>query len=261
MTWVDMERTRETMFTREELMATSAAREIADRDAVFVGTGLPMVASYLAKRTHAPNAYLIFESGILDSQPLDLAPGVGDFRLMHGATRMVGLAYSMSLLQRGVVDIGFLGAAEVDPYGNLNSTVIGDYFHPKVRLPGSGGAHDIASLAQRTIIIIKHQRRKFVAKLSYLTSPGFLAGNNAREQQQLIRGGPHHVISDLAVLGFDPQTKRMMICSLHPGVTLEEVLDNTGFDLIVPDSIPITEAPDPITVQILHDIDPKGMYL
>jgi glutaconate CoA-transferase subunit B len=248
-------------FTRQEIMAVAAAREINEGEVVFVGTGLPMLAAYLSKRTHAPNSLLIFESGVIDAQPLDLAPGVGDFRLMLRCAKMAGLYYSLSLLQRGVIDVGFLGSAEIDGYGNLNSTVIGDYFRPKVRLPGSGGANDIASLAKRTLIIIMHQKRKFVSNLSYLTSPGYLDGPGAREREHLMGGGPARVITDLAILGFDAVSKRMTLESLHPRVSLEEVLDQTGFDLVLPEHIPTTNPPSPREVRLLHEIDPGGLYL
>jgi acyl CoA:acetate/3-ketoacid CoA transferase beta subunit len=249
-------------YTRQELMAVTAAREFRDGDVAFIGTGLPMVAAYLAKATHAPHAVLIFESGIIDANTEELATGVGDYRLLRGAAKTAGLFYALSLLQTGAVDLGFLGAAEMDEYGNINTTVIGPYRRPKVRLPGSGGANDIASLARRVAVIVPHERRKFVSQVGYLTSPGYLHGPSDRAAAGLVGGGPQHVITDLAVLGFDPETKRMRLESLHPGVSVEEVRANTGFPLEAQRDLPATPAPGARELQLLRTrIDPEGVYI
>lgn len=251
-----------TNFTREELMAVAAAQEIQDDEVALIGTGLPMIAAYLAKYTHAPGVTLFFESGIIGSSPKELAIGVGDFRLVSGCVKAAGLYYALSLLQRGVVDLGFLGAAEIDRYGNINSTTIGDYEKPKVRLPGSGGANDIASLAKRVVIIVPHEKRKFPPRCSYVTTPGFLDGPGARERAGLRGAGPVRVITNLAVLGFDDASKQMCLESLHPGISLDEVRDNTGFDLIVPDSITETRTPTGEELRLLRDvIDTEGFYI
>jgi glutaconate CoA-transferase subunit B len=249
-------------FSREELMAVAAALEIDDNDVAIIGTGLPMIAAYLAKYTHAPGATLFFESGIIDAAPTRLAAGVGDFCLMTNCVKTSGLYYALSLIQAGFVDLGFLGAAEIDQFGNVNSTVIGDYINPKVRLPGSGGANDIASLAKRVVVIVPHDLRKFPARCHYVTTPGFLAGGEARQEAGLRGGGPVRVITNLATLGFEPVTKRMQLETLHPGVTIDQVQANTGFELLVPDQVRETNRPTSAQLQLLRDvIDPDGIYV
>ncbi len=249
-------------YTRQEIMAVAAARELRDKEVAFIGTGLPMIAAYLAKFTHAPGLTLIFESGVIGAQPRGLAIGVGDFKLVSHCQKATGLYYALGVLQGGRVDVGFLGAAEIDSFGNINSTAIGDYQRPKVRLPGSGGANDIASAAKRVIIIAAHQRRKFPVRLHYLTTPGFLEGGDARQRAGLQGGGPSRVITDLAVLGFEPTSKRMRLESLHPGVTLAEVKEQTGFELLIPQHLPETVPPTPEQVRLLRErIDPAGEYL
>jgi acyl CoA:acetate/3-ketoacid CoA transferase beta subunit len=246
----------------DEFMAVAAAREIRDGDVAFIGTGLPMVAAYLAKATHAPNVKLVFESGIIDPQPMELATGVGDYRLAYGSPMIAGTAYALSLLQGGRIDLGFLGTAEIDPYGNLNSTVIGPYRRPTLRLPGSGGANDIASMARRFVPICRLSRRRFVEKLQYLTTPGFLTGPGAREAAGLPGAGPIRVITDLAILGFDTGTCRMRIEMLYPGVTLEEVRANCGFEIGASDDLTTMPAPDAGQLHLLRRvIDPDGIYL
>lgn len=248
--------------TRQEIMAAAAARELKDREVALIGTGLPMIAAYLAKFTHAPGLTMIFESGVIGAQPRGLAIGVGDFRLVSHCQKATSLYYALSLLQAGRVDVGFLGAAEIDRYGNLNSTAIGSYERPRVRLPGSGGANDIASLAKRVLLIVMHQRRKFVEQLQYLTTPGYLDGGDARQRAHLMGGGPSRVITDLAVLDFEPVTKRMRLESLHPGVSVDEVRESTGFELLIRDAVPRTPIPTSEQVDLLRErIDPEGQYL
>jgi len=248
--------------TRQEIMAVAAAREIRNGEVAFIGTGLPMVAAYLAKATHAPEAVLVFESGIVDARPRELAEGVGDLRLLVGCVKSTGLYYALSLLQGGFIDIGFLGAAEVDQFGNLNSTAIGEYRRPTVRLPGSGGANDIGSLARRLVIMVPHERRRLVPRVQYLTTPGFLDGPGARERVGLRGEGPTRVITDLAVLDFDPASKRMRLATLHPGVTVEEVEARTGFPLLRAPGLGETPAPSAEEIRLLRErIDPEGMYI
>lgn len=248
--------------TRQEIMAVAAAREVRDGEVAFIGTGLPMVAAYLAKYTHAPGSVLIFESGVVGAEPRELATGVGDLRLLHRCVKATGLYYALSLLQGGVVDIGFLGAAEVDQYGNLNSTVIGDYRRPTVRLPGSGGANDIGSLARRLLIMVPHDRRRLVPRVQYLTTPGFLDGPGARERAGLRGAGPSRVITDLAVLDFEPASKRMRLVTLHPGVSVEDVETQTGFPLLMAPEVGETAPPSAEEVRLLRErIDPEGIYI
>jgi glutaconate CoA-transferase, subunit B len=247
--------------TRVEMMAISAAREFTDANVAFVGTGLPMVAAFLARATHAPNCVLVFESGIIDAETGDLATGVGDFRLMTRPAKVTSLRYALGLLQAGRIDLGFLGAAEIDPFGNVNSTVIGTYQLPAVRLPGSGGANDIASMAKRTVFIVKHERRKFVERLSYLTTPGFLGGRPERDASPLPGPGPIGVITDLGVFTFD-RTGRLTAETLHPGVSVDEVREQTGFKIALTDETPTTAPPDSRDLELLRTkIDPDGTYL
>ncbi len=248
--------------TTEELMVFAASQEIRDGNTVFVGTGLPMLAAYLARATHAPDVSLLFESGIVDPNPTHLALGVGDFRLMHGATSVRGLHYVLGLLQKGSIDVGFLGAAEVDRHGNINSTIIGGtYRHPGKRLPGSGGANDIASSAKSTVIMCLHRPERLVDRVRYVTSPGFLGGNDEREQSGLRIGGPRMIITDLAVLRFHPVTRDAYISSIHPGVDPATVIARTGFPIEVPSDVARTPAPDDTTIQLLRGMDPGGVYL
>jgi acyl CoA:acetate/3-ketoacid CoA transferase beta subunit len=250
-------------FSNDELMAVAAAKEIRDGEVAIIGTGLPMIAGYLAKYTHAPSVSLLFESGVIDAFPNRLATGVGDFCLVASCVKLAGVHYALSLLQGGAVDLGFLGAAEIDEYGNINSTFIGgDYAKPKVRFGGSGGANDIASLAGRVVAIVPHQKRKFPKRCEYVTTPGHLDGPGARDRAGLRGKGPVRVVTDLAVLGFDEATGRMKIESIHPQASLEKVRDSTGFDLIEPDGIGETPSPSPEQLHLLRDvIDPEGVYI
>ncbi|MCO5063565.1 MAG: 3-oxoadipate--succinyl-CoA transferase subunit B [Rhizobiaceae bacterium] len=249
------------MSNPDALMAIAASREIANGEVAFIGTGLPMVAAYLAKATHAPEVTLVFESGIIDPAPLELATGVGEYRLAYGATSIKGTRAALSLLQQGKIDIGFLGTAEIDPYGNLNSTVIGDYRKPRVRLPGSGGANDIASMAGRTVIIARTGKRRFVEKLNYITTPGHLTGPGARAAAGLPGGGPVHIITDMGVLGFDPKTLRMRAERLFPGVTLAQLQEGIGFHLEPCETLAEEPQPDSQILDLLRAIDPAGIYI
>ena len=246
----------------EEFMVTAAAREIGDGDAIFVGTGLPMVAAYLARATHAPNVTLLFEAGIIDPDPRHLALGVGDFRLMCGASSVAGLYDVLGLLQKGSVDIGFLGAAEVDVFGNINSTIIGgDYHHPSKRLPGSGGANDIASSARSTVVLCLNRPERLVPHVRYVTSPGYLTGGTSRTRSGLRSGGPRAIITDLAVFRFDRATGRAFVGSIHPGVAPRDLIAQTGFEIWVPDDVARTVEPEAETLELLRRMDPSGIYL
>jgi len=249
-------------YSTAELMVTRAAKEIGDGEIVFVGTGLPMIASMLAKYTHAPDSVIIFEAGTVDSALLHLPASVGDSRCVYGASTCRGLFdIFATMLQRGFIDVGFLGGAQVDRYGNLNSTVIGDYHHPRVRLPGSGGAGDIACLSKRTVVIMLHERRRFPEQVDYLTSPGWVDGPGGRERVGLVRGGPVSVITNLGVMRFDEQTKEMVMSSHHPGIPIQRILDNTEFAL---DASSATETEPPTVEEIdllRHTIDPEGLFL
>src|SRR3990170_4279022 len=211
-------------YTRKELMAVAASREIRDGEVAFIGTGLPMLGGMLAKATTAPNAILIFESGFVDARPKRTPLSIGDACLVPGAAMLCGLTEVFGLLlQPGYVDVGFIGAAQIDRFGNLNTTVIGDYATPKVRLPGSGGGNDIGSLAKRIVVMLTQDVRKFVERVDYVTTPGYLDGPGGRERAGLPRGGPAAVITDLGIYRFDEATKEMFLESVHPGVRIEDI--------------------------------------
>jgi glutaconate CoA-transferase subunit B len=250
-------------FSLTELMAVAAAREIRDGEIVFAGTGLPMLGVMLAQCTHAPDCIIIFEAGTVASQLAHLPMSVGDPRVMRGAAMAAGLAEVFSyVLQAGRVDVGFLSGAQVDRYGNINSTSIGpDPRHPQVRFSGSGGACDIACLACRTIIIAKHEKRRFPERVDYVTSPGWLEGGDSRQRAGLIRGGPSAVVTTQAVLRFREGTHEMYLASAHPGLTPEEVAADTGFPLDVAGAV---ETPEPTAeeLQILRGVvDPERVFL
>jgi glutaconate CoA-transferase subunit B len=245
-----------------ELMAACGSRAIRDREVVFVGTGLPMVASLLAKRMHARNAKIVYEAGFIDSNAKDIALSIADSRLAYRASAAVGLIETLGLLlQGGHCDVGFVGAAQIDEYGNLNTTYIGDFEHPKVRLPGSGGGNDIVSSAKRIVVIMKHEKRKFVKKLDYVTSPGYIDGPDARKQVGLKGGGPVLIVTDLCQMGFDDKTKKLKLLTVHPGITAQQVVENVSCDLVVEEPVPETEPPTYEELELLRAIDPQGIYI
>ena len=249
-------------YTPTELLACVAAKMLEDKKSVFVGTGLPMIASMLAQRTHAPNLLIVFEAGGIGPQMPVLPISVGDSRTFHRAVAASSMHDSMSISQAGYLDYGFLGAAQIDMYGNINTTVIGDWERPKVRLPGSGGANDVGSLCQRTIIIMRQDKRRFVEKVDFITTPGYLDGPGARERAGLPAGsGPYRVITQLGVYGFDEETKRMKLLAVHPGVTVEDIKENSSFEILIPDKVETTKPPTEEELRLLHEIDPTGMAI
>jgi glutaconate CoA-transferase subunit B len=242
-----------------ELMICCAARLLEDGATVAVGTGVPCAAAMLAQRTSAPNLVIFFEAGGVGPQLPTMPISVGDSRTFYRGLMATSMSDIMETCQRGMMDYTFLGGAQIDAYGNLNSTMIGtDYRKPKVRFPGSGGANDLASLCWRIMVVTNHDRRRFVEKLDFITTPGYLTGPGAREAAGLSPGtGPYRVITDLAVLGYHEQTRRMQILSLHPGVTLEKVREHTGFELGVQEPLSITNPPGETELHILRDeVDP-----
>jgi len=251
-----------TTYTPTELLACVAARLLEDKKSVFVGTGLPMIAAMLAQRTHAPNLLIIFEAGGIGPQVPVLPISVGDARTFYKAVAASSMHDVMSAGQAGYVDYGFLGAAMIDKYGNINTTVIGDWKLPKVRLPGSGGANDIGSFCPRTIIIMRQDQRRFVEKVDFITTPGYLDGPGARERAGLPTGtGPYRVITQLGVYGFDAQTKRIKLLARHPGITLEDIQANSSFAIRVPGIVEVTRPPTVEEQRLLHEIDPTGMAI
>jgi glutaconate CoA-transferase subunit B len=248
-----------------ELMATATAREIRDGEVMFIGIGLPMLAALLAKNSNAPNAIIGFEAGILGGKPVGALWAVGDTGAARKAEYMTTMWWVFSDLQRGYLTLGVLGAAQIDKYGNLNTTAIlgGENIYPnvKVRLPGSGGANDIASSARRTIIIMRLEKKRFLNKIDYLTSPGHLTGGNSRKEAGLLGGGPAAVITERCIFRFDEVTKEMYLDSLHPGVTVEEIKDNVSWDLKVANEIKVTERPTVEEVDLMRTIDPTDIIL
>lgn len=247
-----------------ELMIIEASRHINNGDIVIVGTGLPMVATTLAYKTHAPNLVAVVESGPIDPVITQTPISVSDPRIMHKAVRLGSLRETLGcVLQRGLVDIGFIGGAQIDQFGNINSTVIGDYGAPKVRLPGSGGANDIASHAKRLLLIVSHERRRFPVRCDYVTSPGYLTGPGARAKAGLKTTAPRiTVVTNLAVMETDPETGLFVIAKLMPGIDLEAVYDNTGFRPAVSPTIDVVSLPSKRDIRTLReDVDPKGIYI
>ena len=245
-----------------ELMICVASRYLEDGKTVAVGTGAPCAAAMLAQKMHSPGLVILFEAGGIAPLLPQMPISVGDSRTFYRAVMAAGMVDTMTACARGQVDYAFLGGAQIDRYGNINSTCIGDYHQPKVRFPGSGGANDFASLCWRTMIMTVHTRARFVETCDFVTSPGFLTGEGAREAAGLPEGGPYKIITDLAVLGFDETTKAMMIDSLHPGVTVEAVQAETGFELLVPDHIGCTEPPTGDELRLLRDeVDPLKLVI
>ena len=276
-----------TAFTRSELMVAAAAREIRDGEVVFVGMRLPLIAFVVAKRTHAPNAIGLFENGVVRSTPArELIYTMADPPNILGATQCLEMSAVMGLLQSGRVHLGFLGAAEVDRYGNLNSTrvVSGHDFSRAdkrlvsgaalaagcdsrrppaesgfIRLPGSGGACDIASLAQRFVVLLEHSKRRLPQRVSYITSPGFGDGRGWRERVGLTRGGPSAVITSKCVLHFGDDGEAYL-ASTHPGISVDDVLANTGWKLRVDDRVSETPVPTVAELAAIRDYDTEGFW-
>src|SRR5262245_6059304 len=242
-----------------ELMICCAARLLENGRTVAVGTGVPCAAAMLAQRTHAPNLVILFEAGGVAPQLPTMPISVGDSRTFYRAAMATSMADIMETCQRGMIDYTFLGGAQIDAFGNLNSTLIGgDYSRPKVRLPGSGGANDLASLCWSILVVTQHDRRRFVEKLDFCTTHGYLTGPGAREAAGLPPGtGPYRVITDLAVMGYHEKTRRMQVLSLHPGVTSDRVQQNTGFTLAYAESLATTAPPSHEELHILREeVDP-----
>ncbi len=241
-----------------ELMICLASRILEDGSTVVVGTGAPCAATMLAQKTHAPSLMILFEAGgvgpLLPVMPIS----VGDSRTFHKAIMASSMPEIMETCQRGLMDYCFLGGAQIDRYGNINSTVIGDFYRPKVRFPGSGGANDLASLCWRTLIISPHDARRFVEKVDFVTTPGYLTGPGARADSGLPVGtGPYKVITNLCVMGFDDKTKRMMVESIHPGITRDDIVKNTGFELMWAEDLRESLAPTEDELRILREeVDP-----
>jgi len=250
-------------YTRIEQMIIAAAKLLEDKKIVFVGTGMPLLAALLAKATHAPNLVLLFEAGGIDPKIGPTLPiSVGDSMTTWKAVMAASMDYVMSLAQAGFIEYGMLGASQIDRYGNINTTVIGSWERPKVRLPGSGGANDIASLCWRTIVIMRQDKTRFVEKVNFLTSPGYLSGPGAREKVGLPRGtGPWRVVTQLGVYGFDEKDMQLTLLATYPGVTIEEIQANSSFPIKIPDEVKVLPEPTTEELKILRSLDRYGLVL
>ena len=240
-------------FSPDEVMTITAARQLRDGAVCFVGIGPPSEAANLAHLTHAPNLVLIYESGTIGTSPRVLPLSIGDGELAETAVSVVSVPEIFSYwLQGGRIDVGFLSAAQIDRYANLNSTVIGPYQRPRVRLPGAGGAPEIAAAVGEVLVMIRHHRRAFVERVDFLTSVGF--GRNGGGRSGLIGAGPTAVITNLGVLRPDQQTKELMLTSIHPGVVVSKVLEETGWNLKVADELSVTPPPTDLELGTLRDL-------
>jgi len=251
-------------YTDSELMAVVAAREIKNGEKVIVGIGLPMIAGFLAMHNHAPKSMLIFEGGYVGGRPPVACTDVGDSALGYLAPYVTSLWRTFSDLQRGFFDLAIIGAAQIDKHGNVNSTALfgkGNYRRPGVRLPGSGGANDMASSAKRLLVMTRLERKRFVQKVDYLTSPGYLRGPGAREKAGLLGKGPVGVITDKAVFGFDEETKEMYLSGIFPGVDLAEIRKKVGFKLDLSSEIDVVQPPTREEVKFIRDFDPADFIL
>jgi glutaconate CoA-transferase subunit B len=247
--------------TASELLAVISARLLKDGQVVFAGVGIPLLAATLAQRLHAPGLTILFEGGTIGAfvEPGQLPPSTNEQRCTRRANMVLGSTDVLLLLQRGYVDVGFMGGAQIDQYGNLNSSFIGDPARPTTRLPGTGGGNDIASLTQM-IVAMKHEKRRFVERVDFVTSPGYLWGEDSRREAGLTTGGMFRVVTDLGLLGFDERSKRMKLLALHPGVTADQVQENTGFALTIEADLPITDPPTENELSVLRHLDPERLY-
>ena len=247
--------------TASELLAVMSSRLLEDGQIVFAGVGIPLLAATLAQGLHCPGLTILFEGGVIGPtiEPGKLPPSTNEQRCTKRANMVLGSTDVLLLLQRGYVDVGFMGGAQIDQYGNLNSSFIGDPDRPKVRLPGTGGGNDIASLAPM-IVAMKHEKRRFVETVDFVTSPGYLRGGTTRRDSGLSTGGMHRVVTDLGIFGFDEETRRMSILALHSGVTVEQVQDNTGFEFVIKPGIAVTEPPTERELTFLRKLDPDRLY-
>jgi glutaconate CoA-transferase subunit B len=250
--------------TPSELLAVMGSRELSDDTTVFAGVGVPLLAAALAQQRHAPRLTMVIEGGIIGPQirPGRLPVSTNEMRAAHRAQMLPGITDTFLFAQRGFLDYGFMGGAQIDQYGNINTSVVGtDYWKPKVRLPGTGGANDIASLCREVIILTAHEKRRFVPRVDFVTSPAWLGGDDARRRAGLLFGGVSRVVTTLGVFGFEPATRRMRIEATHPGVTTEQIRDNTGFPLGEAERVTVTEPPSDDELSMLRALDPERRFL
>jgi len=248
-------------YTANEILTVLSARQLRDGQVVFAGVGVPLLAATLAQRTRCPGLTILFEGGVIGAfvEPGKLPPSTNDQRCTKRANMVLGSAEVLLLLQRGYVDVGFMGGAQIDQFGNLNSSFIGDPAHPKTRLPGTGGGNDISSLANM-IVAMKHEKRRFVEHVDFITSPGFISGGDSRAKSGLPTGGMFRVVTELAVFSFEDEERRMKVAALNPGVSREEVQDKTGFALIFDNDLAVTEPPSEPELATLRMLDPERLF-
>ena len=249
--------------TAAELLAVMGARQLVDRTAVFAGVGVPLLAAVLAQKTHAPHLTIVIEGGIIGLQvePGRLPISTNEMRGARRAVMVPAITDTFLFAQRGFFDYGFLGGAQIDRYGNLNTTAIGPYDRPKVRLPGSGGANDIISLCREIIVLTTHERRRFVEKVDFITSPANLTGDGSRRRAGLLFGKVTRVVTNLGILGFDEGSGAMRLEALHPGMAVDDVKRETGFELMVAPRLETTQPPTVEELDILRRVDPERRFL
>ncbi len=253
--------TEEIQYTPRELIAIVAGRLMVDGESVFVGTGLPLVGALLGKKLHAPNMLPLYECGGVDPEPRELPWSVACPWTYYKAPIILSMSSIFGHSRAGYADVGFLGGAQIDMYGNINATCIGPYDHPSVRLTGSGGANDMASLCQRLIFIGLHLPQRFPERVDYITTPGFLDGPGAREKAGLLGQGPWRVISHLGLMGYDEETRRMKLLQYHPGVTPELIQQFTGFELLIDKDVHETPKPTAEELRVLREeVDPNQIF-
>ena len=248
-------------FTASELLAVMASRLLMDGQIVFAGIGIPLLAATLAQRNFAPHLTILFEGGTIGPfiVPGELPPSTNEQRCTRRSNMVLPITDVLLLLQRGYVDVGFMGGAQIDRFGNLNSSFIGDADDPKIRLPGTGGGNDISSLTNM-IVAMKHEKRRLVERVDFVTSPGWLAGRQMRAKAGLPQGGMWRMVTDLAIMGFDEDTREMKVLAMHQGVTREQVQDNTGFELLFDARVETPEPPRKDELEVLRHLDPERLY-
>jgi glutaconate CoA-transferase subunit B len=245
-------------YTADEMMTIAAARKLRNGAVCFVGIGLPSAAANVARLTHAPEVVLIYESGPIGTKPSVLPLSIGDGELSETADTVVSIPEMFAYwLQGGRIDVGFLGAAQIDRFANINTTVIGDYHKPKTRLPGAGGAPEIAASSKEVLITLRHNKRAFVKKLDFVTSGGYFEGGDSRERMGLPGRGPTAVITDLGILTPDPVTKELTLTSLHPGITVQQAIEATGWPLRIAPEVETTAPPNETELQVLRDLNAR----
>jgi glutaconate CoA-transferase subunit B len=250
-------------YTDSELLCVMAARRLADGVVVFAGVGLPLLSVTLAQRTHAPHLTMVVEGGVIGCEVLPgrLPISTNEMRLAHRATMLPGITDTFLFAQRGYIDVAFMGGAQIDQYGNVNTSVIGPFDHPKVRLPGSGGGNDIASLCRELVIVTMHEKRRFLPRVDFITSPGWVGPGDARRAAGLRFGGVSQVITNLGLFGFDAATRTMRLDALHPGITADDVRANTGFEVLISPTVAVTEPPTERELAVLRSLDADRRFL